>query len=374
MSSAKPSGELAGIEILRFLAAFGVLAWHYQHFFFVTEWDREVADGVRQSLPFYWLMGGVYDHGHFAVEVFWIISGFIFMWRYHDQIAAGAISFQDFALRRFARLYPLHFVTLLLVAALQFQYARTHAGTFIFQDNSLASFVAHLGLASNWLYVQTYSFNGPIWSVSVEVLIYGLFFGVARRYAHPMLQSPVYKVSIPFFLVVFLTMGVPVLCTSVLNCGVFFLCGAIAERVWRQARAVQIAGAVLAVVMVAFLSGLLVPNGLTMLFLGVAAVILAANLERWVPRGWLAGPAHLGNATYSSYLIHFPVQITAVIAVDALGLQRSVFLSPVAVVAYFVVSIGGGLLIYHYFEMPAQNFLRRLASGSGRRLTPIPAE
>ncbi|MFX8616630.1 hypothetical protein ABTM15_20390, partial [Acinetobacter baumannii] len=81
------------------------------------------------------------------------------------------------------------------------------------------------------------------------------------------------------------------------------------------------------------------------------------NLEAWVPPTWLAGPARLGNATYSSYLIHFPIQLAAVIIVDALGLPRSVFLSPFAVVGYLVLSIGGGLLIYHYFEMPAQSWL-----------------
>jgi peptidoglycan/LPS O-acetylase OafA/YrhL len=31
--------ELAGIELLRFLSAFAILVWHYQHFFFVGKFD-----------------------------------------------------------------------------------------------------------------------------------------------------------------------------------------------------------------------------------------------------------------------------------------------------------------------------------------------
>ena len=93
---------------------------------------------------------------------------------------------------------------------------------------------------------------------------------------------------------------------------------------------------------------------------------------------WYARPnrvvRRLADSSYWIYLIHFPIQLTAVIAVDALGLERSVFNTPLAVVAYFVVSIGGGLLIYHLFEMPAQRWLRSLAPGRGTRLTPVPAE
>ncbi|MBK6714732.1 MAG: hypothetical protein IPG57_06450 [Burkholderiales bacterium] len=37
-----------------------------------------------------------------------------------------------------------------------------------------------LGLASNWGWEVGPSFNGPIWSISLEVVVYGLFFGVMR--------------------------------------------------------------------------------------------------------------------------------------------------------------------------------------------------
>ncbi|WP_367077472.1 hypothetical protein, partial [Escherichia coli] len=91
------------------------------------------------------------------------------------------------------------------------------------------------------------------------------------------LQSPVYRLSMCAFPLMILTTALPVLNSYVLMCGVFFLCGALAERVWRQERAVQAAGVVFAGLMAVFVTGLAVPNGLTMLLLGVAAVILAAN-------------------------------------------------------------------------------------------------
>jgi peptidoglycan/LPS O-acetylase OafA/YrhL len=45
--------ELAGIELLRFLSAFAILVWHYQHFFFVGKFDDALALEIRASLPFY---------------------------------------------------------------------------------------------------------------------------------------------------------------------------------------------------------------------------------------------------------------------------------------------------------------------------------
>jgi peptidoglycan/LPS O-acetylase OafA/YrhL len=38
----------------------------------------------------------------------------------------------------------------------------------------------------------------------------------------------------------------------------------------------------------------------------------------------------LGDISYSSYLLHFPLQMTCVFFAQALGLPRSVFLSPAA--------------------------------------------
>jgi peptidoglycan/LPS O-acetylase OafA/YrhL len=41
----------------------------------------------------------------------------------------------------------------------------------------------------------------------------------------------------------------------------------------------------------------------------------------------------VGDLTYASYLLHFPVQLAIVLAIDALGLSRDLFLEPAALLA-----------------------------------------
>jgi len=77
--------------------------------------------------------------------------------------------------------------------------------------------------------------------------------------------------------------------------------------------------------------------------------------------------AFLGNATYSSYLLHFPLQLLMVIVVDAIGWQRGIFYSPFMFLAFLSITIGSSLLVHRYFEMPAQKFIRTGASPASRR-------
>jgi peptidoglycan/LPS O-acetylase OafA/YrhL len=63
--------------------------------------------------------------------------------------------------------------------------------------------------------------------------------------------------------------------------------------------------------------------------------------------------AFLGNATYSSYLVHFPIQLGIVIVANALGYDRFVFFSPVCLVSYLAVVTGVSCAVFHLLEVPA---------------------
>src|SRR5215510_9185019 len=105
--------DLAGIEALRFICAFAILLWHYQHFLFSGEYVAAIADEARPAFPLYRLFSPAYNYGYLAVQIFWVISGFIFYRQYAGPITDRKVHFVDFAVRRFSRLYPLHFFTLL---------------------------------------------------------------------------------------------------------------------------------------------------------------------------------------------------------------------------------------------------------------------
>ena len=168
----KSNDKLIGLEVIRFISALSVLVFHYQHFSFVAD---KATNFVREKQPFYEILSPLYTYGYKGVWVFWCISGFIFFWKYRKVISEQTITPERFFLLRISRLYPLHFVTLFVVALLQIIYFNANNYYFVYQTNSLLTFVLQLLFVSNWGFVNSYSFNGPIWSISIEILVYIFF-------------------------------------------------------------------------------------------------------------------------------------------------------------------------------------------------------
>jgi peptidoglycan/LPS O-acetylase OafA/YrhL len=347
---------LAGIELLRFVCACAVLLWHYQHFSYVA---NQAHDFITARQPFYGALALFYRYGLYGVQVFWCISGFIFSWKYGAAIAARQVTPGRFFLLRFSRLYPLHVATLLLVALLQGLYYAQHQYYFVYRDNSVGSFLLQLPLASHWLYPLTgFSFNGPIWSVSLEVLAYLFFYVYTRRLGTGLAATA--GAALVLGLLRHWSDG------PVLECLLYFYLGALVALLYgpmaawsavrRHSLNVALAG-LLAALLLLPLYRTVDSNCLLL-----AATPLAIHLLlQWVrPRSaalnrLLSG---LGNLTYSSYLLHFPLQITLALACGALG--RAV---PLYAPGWLLGFLGLTLLLahgcYRYFERPLQLALRR---------------
>ena len=67
-------------------------------------------------------------------------------------------------------------MTLLLVAILQPIYFDLNGCFFVYQENDLRHFLLQIFMASNWGFQNGHSFDGPSWSISIEVLVYVGFF------------------------------------------------------------------------------------------------------------------------------------------------------------------------------------------------------
>jgi hypothetical protein len=70
-----------------------------------------------------------------------MILGVIFYVFYMREICDQRISSPVFLGYRSNKLYPLHFLTLLSVAILEFKYYRVNGKTFIYENNDLANFI-----------------------------------------------------------------------------------------------------------------------------------------------------------------------------------------------------------------------------------------
>ncbi len=172
--------RLDTLDALRGLAAVGVVVWHWQMLLLLggpkLTWPPLGGDPDRSGLPFYGPLKLYYEHGFWGVDLFFVLSGFIFFHLYRRPIAEGRTSAGRFFALRFSRLYPLHFLTLLLTAGLQAAFVH-HAGQpFAYEGNDTRHFLANLAMVN----VPDYAFNGPTWSLSVEIAMYALFWSLAR--------------------------------------------------------------------------------------------------------------------------------------------------------------------------------------------------
>jgi peptidoglycan/LPS O-acetylase OafA/YrhL len=358
--------RLHSLDALRGVAALSVVFWHWQHFFF--EGPAPAPSFRIEAQPLFGVFFLLYRRGILAVDLFFALSGFIFFWLYSRPIAEGRVKAFDFAVLRFSRLYPLHLLTLLLVALGQLNYKRLGGHPFIYTENDLYHFVLNLGMASSIGLERGFSFNAPFWSVSVEVLLYAIFF-LLCRWVGPRL----------FAMIALSLLGFTVLPALYLpaarGLSSFFL-GGLVHRLYlaiaasRRARALSKAITVLAVVLwagtflfsrrdmsLAPLFGRFSEDFPTVVLFPVTILALALGETAGSRLG--ARLSVLGDLSYSSYLWHFPLQLALATAARAAGIGAQAFTSPLMLLAFFALLIPVSLASHHYFEAPGQKLLRR---------------
>ena len=366
---APPAGDkLIGLEALRFIAAFAVLVWHYRHFLYV---GLEPSGFVRENEPFHVLLAPFHIYGYAGVELFWCISGFIFAWKYGETLRKGGMSLTRFMVLRFSRLYPLHLVTLLAVAAGQWLYFHDHGQYFLYGLNDLKHFLLSLAFASYWGFQDGQSFNGPSWSISAEILVYVLFFALSRRIT-PGLWSAV-AITVGVSVVASLLRTTIDLKLAIFGAATFFYLGVVTSHLHaliearpraEHARYALLSLAVVIVSVALVYAGVLKIAGAS-LVLFPALILL---FQRVLPRargGTATALGFLGDLTYASYMIHFPLQLGFVMLMERAGIDiRPLFYTHGFFLAYILTVFGLARLVFRGFERPAQTAMRRAFLGS----------
>ena len=88
-----------------------------------------------------------------------------------------------------------------------------------------------------------------------------------------------------------------------------------------------------------------------------ASVMFIASLSFMNPD--LMKPyAAIGDLSYSSYLLHFPLQIVFAMIADHLSYDREIFYSPWMLGLFMAVLIPLSLASHRFFEVPVQRALR----------------
>lgn len=122
---------------------------------------------------------GLVRAGDAFVDFFFVLSGFVIAHAYGERLS-GRDGLPRFLFLRLGRLYPLHLFMLLLFLA--FEVARAcvpmlgAGGAPAFSDGfTLSSLVANLLMLQAFWPADHLTWNAPSWSISAELLAYGLF-------------------------------------------------------------------------------------------------------------------------------------------------------------------------------------------------------
>lgn len=258
---------------------------------------------------------------------------------------------------RFSRLYPLHILTFAVVAVLQFAYARDHAAFFVYPANDIYHAFLNILLIPAWGFETGWSFNAPIWSVSIEVLLYSVFFllclcGRGKLILIPLLiglgaalhsNLQYFKLGIGFF---------------AFFCGgatYFMLSWLIASFGEKKSLTLSIAGSI-----VAWAYAWTTPKLDPLILMGLAFPLSVMTLAAigFAYRGFLKPFAAISDLSYSSYLLHFPLQMLFAMVVDSMGYERALFYSPWMLGLFMAVLIPLSLASHRLFEIPIQQALR----------------
>ena len=338
--------RIASIEILRFFSSLIILIWHYQHFFnpYNIFSDIDVLKKITIQ-PLYNLFSVIYTHGWIGVNIFFAISGFIFCCIYVK--SEKKITLKNFWVNRFARLYPLHFLTLILVLFLQ-NFSFNEYGFYqIISVNDFYHFILNLFFISGWGFAENYSFNWPIWSVSLELITYAIFFfslvnikkSVFIKALFVLLVLVIFRKLDLVKNVNFIALESIIYYTSIFYTGVlvyFFV-----NKFKNNYLQFFVSVILISLAYIGNFKTLLFCPGLLMLFL-----VFENYLGKKIRKIFCS----LGDLTYSMYLLHIPTQILLILIFQNMNIEMSVFLEIHFFIFYILFIILISYLSFHIIE------------------------
>ena len=306
------------------------------------------------SLPAGRTLHDVLLFGQLAVDVFFVLSGFIMARVYRDLRWHGA---GRFALRRLSRIYPLHVCVMLALALSALLSERLRSGS----THPWGDFLPDLLLLNPLLQLPP-AWNPPSWSAGVELCCYLLFLPLAfllRQLPRPALPAFALIAALSVATVQAHFAGTTVGVGAVLRGLSGFTLGAalaacppLAPRRWTPllASAALVAATVL-----------LDPVA-TALAAAALVTVLGAPAVRLRPvERALASPAlvWLGQISFSIYLLHVPL----LVQFGRLPPVRTMLQSPAgawgAVAAFMLVLLPLATLTHRYIEQPARRWAAR---------------
>jgi peptidoglycan/LPS O-acetylase OafA/YrhL len=296
-----------------------------------------------------------------GVDIFFVLSGFILAYTYlpSRETAFGWGVYRSFIVKRFARIYPLHLVTFLIVAGMWFAAKRVgHDFVHNAVDYTAVTAVENLLLVHAWGPVEKLSWNFVSWSISAEWFAYLFLF--------PLCANVLSRLSR-------VTCGVIVLvCWLALYC-LFFSDGDLGVHafgslrivpefiagywLFRAVKTCEVGEVMMCFSLVALVALMSLPTTYPLLLLPLILLVIA-GLAKGGPVGKaLFGnrvTVFLGEISFSIYLTHTILRFACNQVVRKLQVSHSMTVALVVLLVELGVVVVAGALGYYLIEVPAR--------------------
>ncbi|WP_312300303.1 acyltransferase [Chryseobacterium sp.] len=338
--------KIGQITFTRFVAAMAIVISHFNKDLFLYKIDY---------------ISNLFLRANVGVSYFFILSGFIMIIAYHKK---DKIDYLEFYKNRFARIYPLYILGLLL-------YFMTRSQMFDWYKLMLYS----LGIQS-WIPGEAMILNFPGWSISVEFFFY-LLFPLLYNYFYYRKNKMIWVAAIGLWLITQVFSNLyPVYGAYEgphtksheflyyfplwhLNeflignlAGIFFV------RNYRQKNYDrQVIVLFLLILVTLMFVPLFYHNGLMALLFVPAIFVISAN-NGWVTRFFSLKPLeYLGEISYGIYITHIPVLY---LVRAFLEWQQYTFSIDIVFVIYIIVMLLSSAFFYQFIEKPMRDLLRKI--------------
>lgn len=359
---------LAALTGVRFLAALAVVAHHF-------------------ARPANLYLDAANEHGFIGVTLFFILSGFILSYTYFSGPGTMKGTARLFWSARFARIYPMYLVAMVLMAPVILAWDTS--------GHQWQPGLAALALVQAWISVPMCAWNPPGWSLSAEAFFY-LLFPLAIKAVSAGSRGRMIALLGLFW------------AASLVAPGVYLIHGTVDRDFWMFNPLVRLPEFLIGVTAGALWmqrdgTGVVLPKYTAEISLAALVAVLCIPMhEAWVMNGACAplilpmilglaagrGPlarilgtrlfVMLGGASYSLYIIHWPLWY------EAKWLLAKLHLNPDSDTVFWIITVGvlipASCLCFRFIEEPANKRLRRrfssvrrLHAGTEKRSSPYAA-
>lgn len=354
--------ELRQLTGIRLIAAVWVVLFHYQF-------------QILGILPEVGGMWSLLDAGYMAVDLFFVLSGFIISYQYLGKFVTGPGDYKSFLWKRLARIYPVHIATLLVFVLLLAVGKMAGIGVGDPTQFTLWGAIKDVLLIRVWV-GSDIGWNYPAWSLSAEWLSYVLFPLIASAVAHIASRRRAAIVALVALLSVLEGVGawlVPSLnnmAHPAVRVLIGFTIGVALYCLFRDRRPSDKAGWLGVLLLTALIA--VTPLIASPVIRASIGVLLAAAAIYFLAIGsgsavrFLSSKAldYGGRISFSIYMTHAIslIMLGKIFEIDS-WTDQPLPLRVAAVAVHIAVAIGAGAAAYHFVEKPAQLYLVR----AGRR-------